>query len=419
MRSSASQALHFATWGAEHGVTTAQLDRFRRALDSGERELDLSAIAVRAVPSFLRGEHMLHCLTLRFAADEYLHVDVDLLPRLRTLRIVRSNVRKLLISGKGELRVQQGARCELEVSDSTTLQEMKMRTNAFDTPHIRDLRRLCELDVSASRLRHLAVVNAPELERLDASMNPLHDRGLELSEVGRLARIRLALGRLERIPPAVLQVPALRELDLRGNRIAIVAPADFPRLLVSLNLSCNALLAVPGDVACQASLRDLRLEMNRIASLPDTIGAFRRLETLDLSHNCIRALPPTIGRCNLLRVLKLGANQLSWLPSEVCQLAALETLHLDHNALTALPEDIHRLARLASLQLQGNALASLPGRLDELPVRRLILSGNPFFSVPELLLRKLTCSGQPSFAALAALDLGDTRLSEVPEGLGF
>jgi Leucine-rich repeat (LRR) protein len=419
MRSNASQAVHLAAWGKQHQVAPAHLDRIRRALDSGQRELDLSAIAVSTVPSFLRGEGMLHSLTLRFAAEKYVHIDVTTLPRLRTLRIVGSEMQNLAVTGKERLQVHPSARCALEVGDSMRLEEMKMRTNAFDTLHVWDVPRLRVLDVSTSRLRHLAVVNASELERLDASMNPLPDEGLELSEVDQLTTIRLASGRLRRVPRAVREATALRELDLRRNLIEVVGQADLPPSLASLDLSNNSLSEGPLDWACRASLRDLNLQMNCIAGLSSTIGTFKRLETLDLSHNDMVELPAAIGRCNLLRVLKLSSNRLVRLPPEVCELTALEALHLDHNALRLLPADMHRLIRLDSLRLERNALSGLPGRLDQLPIRQLILHGNPDFCMHGPLLRERTHSGQTSFPLLSALDLGDTRLCELPAGLGF
>ena len=312
--------------------------------------------------------------------------------------------------------MRRGASCVLEVAGCETLHKMEMHTAAFDTLHVSDVPGLHVLDVSDSRLQRLAVWHAPALERLDASMNPLLDEGLDLSEVDGLATIRLALGRLSRVPPALRQAGALRELDLRGNRISIVSQTDLPGSLISLDLSGNGLSMAPLDGAYQASLRDLRLEMNHITLIPSTIGAFIRLETLDLSHNRIQVLPPSIERCTLLRVLKLSSNQLSWLPREIGRLASRETLHLDQNALLALPEDMHCLTRLKSLQVQRNVLSGLPARLNELPIRRLNLNGNPLFSVPDTLLREHTRNGLSSFAAL---DLGNTRLIEVPPGLGF
>jgi Leucine-rich repeat (LRR) protein len=419
MRSSASQVTPLAAWGARHRIEAAQLDRIRHALDSGESDLDLSEIGVSAVPSFLRDEDMLRSLTLRFAAAESIHIDVALLPRLRALHIVGGEMQNLTVTGTESLRVHDNARCMLAVAESPLLATMKMCTNTFDTLHVWDAPRLRVLDVSASRLRRLAVLNAEELEQLDASMNPLLDEDLELSGVNRLATLRLALGRLLTVPRAVREATALRELDLRGNLITAVRQADLPPCLALLDLSNNNVSAVSFDWACCARLRDLRLAMNRIASVSSAIGLFRRLETLDLSHNDIDILPAAIGRCTLLRVLKLASNRLLWLPPEICQLTALEMLDLDQNGLTALPEEMDRLTRLECLLLQGNALSSLPDRLDQLPLRRLILDGNQDISLDGPLLREHTQTGQPSFAALAALDLGHTRLVALPPGLGF
>jgi Leucine-rich repeat (LRR) protein len=419
MLSGALRVMQLANWGEQDQVPVAHLNEIRRRLERGERELDLTPIAVRAVPGFLRGEHALESVSLRFGGEEHTHIDVASLPRLHTLRIVGSDMRTLLITGKDEVQLRRGTSCVLDVAGNEKLHEMTVHSGAFDTLRVSDVPKLRVLDAADSRLRRVAVTHAPRLERLDLSMNPLLDEGLELNGVDGLATIQLGSGRLRCVPAALGALPALRELDLRGNRIAVVAPGALPASLVSLDLSSNRLSAAPLDGPYQAGLRDLNLAMNLIKKIPETIGAFRRLETLDLSHNRIGVLPRAIGRCDLLRDLKVASNHLIWLPSTIGELISLESLDLDGNRLLALPGSMYRLIRLECLQLRRNALAKLPARLDELPIRSLVLNGNPLCSVPEPLLRIFTRRADASFPYLALLDLGNTRLTELPAGLGF
>ncbi|CAB3783509.1 leucine-rich repeat domain-containing protein [Pararobbsia alpina] len=418
MKVDASRAARLATWGSKYQVTATALERIRNTLDSRPRDLDLSLVAVREVPPFLRNERMLDSLTLRFVADEQIRLDMGSLPRMRTLRIVGSEIQSLLVTGEGPLRLRRRESGALEVSGSETLEEIKLSECGFDTVLVSDVPRLYWLDVADSRLQRLTVSHAPQLERLNASVNALPEGGIELSSTSRLTSVSLAMAQFSRVPPALREAPALRELDLHVNQISTVEPADLPGPLVSLDLSGNRLTAAPLDFAFRATLRDLSLGTNCIGHIPDTIDSFVHLETLDLSHNRIMVLPFAIGRCTLLRTLKLSSNRLSWLPPEVGKLASLETLHLDCNMLMALPEEIACLTRLSALQVRQNLLYDLPARLDEMRLRRLDLNGNPLFSVPEPLLRERTRAGQPSLESLVALDLGNTRLADLPTGLG-
>lgn len=417
MKVNAERATQLTLWYMQHNVAEPVRAQIEHALDSAG-QLDLSPVAVREVPSFLHTVPALDSLTVRFAANEHIEIDVGTLPRLRRLSIVDSEIYSMRMhcTTKRERRNEIEA---FELSGCVTLQELKLSGCAFETARVGDVPRLQALEVSDCRLRGLVVTAAPRLECLDASMNRLGDDSLELCGVEQLATVNLARGGLSKIPSALSRLSALRELYLQANRISHTGSQDLPAELASLDLSNNCLTTVPFNLACAATLRDLKLDMNQIDFVTDAIGSCRRLETLDLSHNRIRALPTSIGRCTLLRRLKLESNQLMWLAQEICDLPALEMLRLDHNKLLALPDDMFRLTRLTSLQVQRNGLTTLPARLDEVPLRRLNLRGNPLLSVPEPLLRKHTQAGQRSFDALIALDLGHTCLAEVPPGLGY
>jgi Leucine-rich repeat (LRR) protein len=417
MQVNATRAVQLALWAAQYDIGRPALVEVQRVLNSDAGHLDLTPIAVREVPPFLRMVHALDSLSMRFAAEEGIHIDIAALPRLRRLYIAGGEARSIVVSGAD---TQERSRKfeTFELTGGVQLHELKLRNCALDTVRVRDVPQLRVLEVSGCRLRHLEVEAAPRLKHLDAPMNRLNHDGLALDYMERLATVNLERNRLSRIPSALGNAPALRELYLQANQISNPGPQDLPDGLVSLDLSNNRLTIAPFGLTCAATLRDLKLDLNRIASVTEEMGLFRRLETLDLSHNRIQMMPSSICQCTLLQRLNLASNRLIWLPPEICELPALDTLQLGHNALLMLPHEMFRLTRLTSLQAQCNALTALPARLDEVPLGRLNLRGNPLLSVPEPLLRERTQAGRPSFEGLVVLDLGQTRLAEVARGLG-
>lgn len=175
----------------------------------------------------------------------------------------------------------------------------------------------------------------------------------------------------------------VQRLDLAMNRLA--ALPDLARLsaLEELDLTGNALAALPPEVGALTGLRVLALNGNVLAALPAAIGRLARLERLELNNNMLGALPPELGRLSSLEELCVSGNPLGALPpalgalrnlatldASVCRLRALpETLtlatrvidlNLSGNQLERLPDGIGRMTRLVTLNVQDNRLADLP-----------------------------------------------------------
>ena len=91
--------------------------------------------------------------------------------------------------------------------------------------------------------------------------------------------LRLRHKRLKTLPPQVYAMPNLRELDLRGNRIA--ALPDSVALLASLQR--NPIDTLPPAMASMAGLRELVLWDTKVTALPKEFAALdATLELLDL-----------------------------------------------------------------------------------------------------------------------------------------
>ncbi|MDO7876856.1 leucine-rich repeat-containing protein kinase family protein [Hymenobacter sp. ASUV-10] len=175
------------------------------------------------------------------------------------------------------------------------------------------------------------------------------------------------------------QLAGATRLDLSENL------TEFPREIFALadtleilNLSGNALTALPDDFARLHQLRILFCSDNLFEELPAVLGqcenltmiGFKanrihtlpaaalppRLRWLILTDNQLTSLPPELGHCQHLQKLMLAGNRLAALPSEMAQLHQLELLRLAANQLTELPAWLFTLPRLAWLAYAGNPL---------------------------------------------------------------
>ncbi|RLN91539.1 hypothetical protein BBJ28_00015798 [Nothophytophthora sp. Chile5] len=135
---------------------------------------------------------------------------------------------------------------------------------------------------------------------------------------------------------------------------AAVSSLQLPQSpdLVCRNLMCEHV----GDAcACRLSL---------------VLERVPQLQRLDLSNNALRALPASTFSLQELTQLDASHNQLTALPDAVAQLQALERLDLRANALQSLPvAALAALPRLQELQIARNPvlLAALETQELRLP----------------------------------------------------
>lgn len=145
-----------------------------------------------------------------------------------------------------------------------------------------------------------------------------------------------------------------------------------------LDLSGNALSALPDDLPRLARLRIIFCSDNQFAELPEVLGRCPRLEMIGFKANQInvvsgQALPPA------LRWLILTDNRIAELPPEIGDCVFLQKLMLAGNALRALPSRMAACRRLELLRLSANQLPGLPAWLLALPrLSWLAYAGNPF-----------------------------------------
>ncbi len=106
-----------------------------------------------------------------------------------------------------------------------------------------------------------------------------------------------------------------------------------------LNLRERGLTALPDDLSPLAEkLRVLDVSKNALTALPESLGTLRRLTRLIVSENQLAALPDVFGDMPELKVLDVRRNKLKALPPSLSSCAALQTLRMASNKLKAVPD---------------------------------------------------------------------------------
>ncbi|MEJ1164370.1 leucine-rich repeat-containing protein kinase family protein [Variovorax sp. CCNWLW186] len=181
--------------------------------------------------------------------------------------------------------------------------------------------------------------------------------------------------------------------ELRAGRLAGAKRIDlscglteFPREIYDLadslevlNLSGNALNALPDDLDRLHRLRVLFCSDNRFTELPESIGGCEGLEMVGFKANRIRNVPAAALQLPSLRWLILTDNQVETLPETIGQCTRMQKLMLAGNRLRALPESLAACSQLELLRISANRFEALPGWLLSLPrLSWLAGAGNPF-----------------------------------------
>ncbi len=184
---------------------------------------------------------------------------------------------------------------------------------------------------------------------------------------------------------------------LRAGRLAgatrLDLPAgltEFPREIFDLadslevlNLSGNALDALPDDLYRLHRLRVLFCSDNAFTELPASLGRCAALEMVGFKSNRIRVVPAS-SLPPALRWLILTDNAIEQLPDEIGDCLRLQKLMLAGNLLRALPDSMATCRNLELVRLSANALEALPDWLLALPrLSWLALAGNPLGEAAE------------------------------------
>ncbi len=191
--------------------------------------------------------------------------------------------------------------------------------------------------------------------------------------------------------PVPHTLAALRSGQLAGvTRLDLACGLEeFPREIFDLaaslevlNLSGNALSALPDDLARLGKLRVLFCSENRFTHLPEVLTSCANLEMVGFKSNQIRTVPAA-ALAPALRWLILTDNQLAELPPSIGSCVRLQKLMLAGNRLASLPDAMAGCVGLELLRLSANRFEALPDWLLQLPrLSWLAFGGNPVLAAP-------------------------------------
>ena len=190
--------------------------------------------------------------------------------------------------------------------------------------------------------------------------------------------LNLSSNKLLYVPAEVFRLENLICLDMSVNCLTEL-PVDCGSdsalqgwsccSLTSLNLSRNALFAVPNCLWKLSKVVNINLADNRLSSLatdadmlPEeelvTLKVEFKLKTLNVSHNCLQTLPTSLFFYPLLEELTASQNELEHLPTSMWTAPALKSLDLSQNNLCYLPVESTLEGRRQTMSFHNELMRS-------------------------------------------------------------
>ena len=129
-----------------------------------------------------------------------------------------------------------------------------------------------------------------------------------------------------------LNLPSLRKLDMRSNKIKSISPGiKYLTNLSKLYLDHNQLSSLVPEIGALSNLLELSFENNRLFEIPGSLGQLTNLVTLKMAENQIKNIPPEIGDLgkHSLKILNLHSNNFTSFPTSFVHLAKLDELSLE------------------------------------------------------------------------------------------
>jgi len=144
-------------------------------------------------------------------------------------------------------------------------------------------------------------------------------------------------------------------LSLGHNDFTLLPPVmgSYLKQCTKIDLQQNKLREIPPCLLELPSIVDLNLSRNYIVKIPDVPKWSVSLFVLDLSYNSLKSLP-TSTVAPSLKSLNISFNQFQLFPQCITTFVELSTLNISHNPIIhALPSEIHQLKNLTSFDFDG------------------------------------------------------------------
>ena len=198
-----------------------------------------------------------------------------------------------------------------------------------------------------------------------------------LHEAPRTRRVSLRGRGFARIPPEVLGMTYLTELDLAYNAITALPPQlkAMHDSLTCMDLSYNRLSSLPLDLMYLTKLDECSFEGMTMEFVPKV------LRTAGIKH--VRRYITEMQAGKESGTLSLVGMKLTSIPDDALRMTNLTELHLEHNEIRHITSDIVVLVRLKNLFVDGNPLRTVPWQIERLTaLERISLLDCPIDELP-------------------------------------
>jgi Leucine-rich repeat (LRR) protein len=228
--------------------------------------------------------------------------------------------------------------------------------------------------------------------------------------------LNLSENALLRLPKEVAECKNLKSINLLQNPDYTKAGWDtcFQILnqlpLTEIGISIYNLDSVPENYWSRITgIELLPFKEQPIETIPANILSQKQLTWFRI-NNYRGSLPTPLFYMTNLHHLDLSSAYIDSLPAEIGKLTSLQSLDLSSNRLISLPVEISKLSKLTNLDLSYNQLTSLPNEIEKMTnLTNINLHCNKLDKLPAEI-GKLT--------KLTNLDLGVNKLTTLPSEIG-
>lgn len=273
-----------------------------------------------------------------------------------------TNLKKIYCDGSKLIKIN--------LTDAKNLEVASLTMSSLRDLDLTGLTKLRELDLSHNALSKTEIKNLPDLVSVVLSYNPLEEVGFASCPKLELISIKNKQKDSKLTSFTAVSLPALRELNLYGNKISTLKLEELPSLS-EINLENNSLTAVDFS-KCSQSLTEVGLGSNKFTGEFELKG-LENLSKFSIENNKLTSFKVT--GCPMLSTLKVQKNELTSLDLTACtgelgtvyasenKLSSIKLrpthkyLYLNDNQLSSI--DLSACTELGSIELGNNKLTSL------------------------------------------------------------
>ena len=284
-----------------------------------------------------------------------------------------TDVREIDLTGCTSLKQIQcnGSKLiKINLTAAKNLEVASLTMSSLRDLDLAGLTKLRELDLSHNALSKTEIKNLPDLESVVLSYNPLEEVGFASCPKLELISIKNKHKDSRLTSFTAVGLPALRALNLYGNKISTLKLENLPELS-EINLENNSLTAVDFS-KCAESLSEVGLGNNKFSGEFELKG-LQSLRKFTIENNKLTSFKVT--GCPMLGELGVQKNELTSLDLTGCT-GDLENVYASENKLTSIKLlgthkylflndnqlssiDLSACTKLESIELGNNKLTSL------------------------------------------------------------